>query len=520
MQAISEKKQAVKYFLNKNILISSTFLDQIDESFDTLKFEEEVFNKIKSSQFLVIFKDLNRLLDNTEILDLNWIELEKSLVLLEKGKDKKTYEKFMEFASRPDDSVKVLFSYKEKPRKREVQNFVSYFHARYDSLEKILKNRPELNNISSINRIINKKDKENISFIGLVKDKQFTKNGNLILTLEDPTGQLNVLVTKNKSELFEPARDIVLDEVIGVVGVNDQNIVYANNILWPDVAFNSALKKSPEEAYAVFLSDLHVGSNKFLPEQFQKFIKWINEDMGNEDQKAIAEKVKYLFIVGDLVDGVSIYPGQESELEIQDIYSQYDECARLLNQIPSRIKIIICPGNHDAMRIAEPQPLLSKDFAKKIWELPNVIMVSNPAFVNIHSSKEFPGFDILMYHGYSFDYYVANVDSIRSQGGYDRADLIMKFLLQRRHLAPSHTSTLYLPDVNQDPLVIKKVPDFFVTGHIHKSSVSNYRNITMICGSCWQSKTAFQEKVGHHPEPARVPIANLKTREVKILKFS
>jgi DNA polymerase II small subunit len=124
-----------------------------------------------------------------------------------------------------------------------------------------------------------------------------------------------------------------------------------------------------------------------------------------------------------------------------------------------------------------------------------------------------------MYHGYSFDYYVANVDDIRRSGGYDRADLIMKFLLQRRHLAPSHTSTLYIPDPEKDALVIDKAPDIFCTGHIHKSSVSHYRGITLISGSCWQKTTPFQMKVGHHPEPARVPAVNLKTREVKILKF-
>ena len=70
-----------------------------------------------------------------------------------------------------------------------------------------------------------------------------------------------------------------------------------------------------------------------------------------------------------------------------------------------------------------------------------------------------------------------------------------------------------------DPLVINQVPDFFVSGHIHKAAAANYRNITLIAGSCWQSKTTFQEKVGHNPEPSRVPIVNLKTREVKILKF-
>ena len=91
--------------------------------------------------------------------------------------------------------------------------------------------------------------------------------------------------------------------------------------------------------------------------------------------------------------------------------------------------------------------------------------------------------------------------------------------MKRRHLAPTHTSTLYLPDVNQDPLVIDRVPDFFATGHLHKSIASNYRNVTLICGSCWQSKTAFQERVGHNPQPSRVPIVNLKTRDVKILRF-
>jgi len=139
--------------------------------------------------------------------------------------------------------------------------------------------------------------------------------------------------------------------------------------------------------------------------------------------------------------------------------------------------------------------------------------------INIHASKEFPGFDVLLYHGYSFDYYVSNVDAIRTNGGYDRADLIMRFLLQKRHLAPSHGSTLYIPDTKKDALIISKIPDFFITGHIHKANVSNYKNITNICCSCWQSKTTFQERVGHNPEPSRVPVVNLKTREVKMLKF-
>jgi len=521
-ELISKKKGIIDFFLKKNILVSFDFINQLTE-----KNIEELYNtileKIKSDDFLILNKDLNELLKKTEKIDINWLDLEKSKALLEKGKNKEIYQRFIEYLTKKEkpkleEPVKILFSYKEEPKKRDIQDFVQYFNVRYKTLEKMLRHRPELKNITTINRIIAKKDRDSVSLIGLVKTKEFTKNNNLILTVEDLTGFVKVLVNKNKPELFNQAKDIVLDEVIAIVGVNGENIVFANNILWPDVA-EKELKKSPDEAYAIFLSDLHIGSNNFLMQDFNEFIKWLQGNLGNEKQKEISKKVKYIFIVGDLIDGCGIYPEQDKELSIKDIYQQYEECARLLKQIPPHIKLIICPGNHDAMRIAEPQPPLYKDFAEPIYKLDNVIMVSNPALVNIHSSKDFSGFDVLLYHGYSFDYFVANVDSIRNNGGYDRVDLIMKFLLQRRHLAPTHTSTLYIPDTDKDNLIIEQIPDFFITGHIHKSTATNYKNITLICGSCWQSKTTFQERMGHNPEPSRVPIVNLKTRNIKILRF-
>jgi len=530
LETVSEEKKIVNFFLNKNILISYDILQILKEKADLDGFYKTIIEGIRSTDFLFLNKDLNNIINMYKSIDINWFDLEKSRVLFEKGKNKKIYEKFLGYLSekketpkieieKEEEKVKIITSYNEDSKKRDIQDFVQYFNARYKAIEKILKNRQEMRNITSINRLIGKKDKENISIIGLVKDKRTTKNNNLILTVEDPTSSIKVLVNKNKPDLFEQAKEIVLDEVIGVVGVNGENIVFANNILWPDIPTNRELKKSSDEAYAIFLSDLHVGSKNFLPDDFNKFIKWIRGEIGNEKQKEISKKVRYIFILGDLVDGCGIYPEQDKELITKDIYQQYEECANLLKQIPSDIHLIICPGNHDAMRIAEPQPPLYRDFAGPIYRIKNAIMVSNPSLINIHSSKNFSGFDVLLYHGYSFDFFVANCDSIRNKGGYNRADLIMKFLLKRRHLAPTHTSNLYIPDVEKDPLVIETVPDFFATGHIHKSIASNYRNITMICGSCWQSKTTFQEKVGHNPEPSRVPIVNLQTRDVKILRF-
>ncbi|MBS3126738.1 DNA-directed DNA polymerase II small subunit [Candidatus Woesearchaeota archaeon] len=415
--------------------------------------------------------------------------------------------------------VTVIISHKNIPHKYSVQDFTNFFVSRYHFLENILRHRQDLQHTSTIQRVLQKKERENVSIIGLVENIGETKNGTLVLTLEDLTGRIKVFIPKNKKEIYKEARDVVLDEVVGITGMCGENVIFGDTIVWPDIPSDRKLKKGDVEEYILFLSDIHVGSKLFLREEFSKFLQWINGQIGNEQQRAIANQVKYIIIAGDLVDGVGIYPSQEEELELTTIQGQYQEFSRLLRQIPLDKKIIMCPGNHDAVHLAEPQPIFYQEFAPGLFDLPNVTLVTNPSLINIGKTTAFPGFDVLIYHGYSFDYYVSNVESIRTNGGYHRSDLIMKFLLKRRHLAPSFTSTPYYPSHQEDPLLIKKIPDFFITGHIHYSCVANYKGVTMISGSCWQGKTSFQEKLGHEPEPARVPIINLKTREVKVLRF-
>ena len=383
----------------------------------------------------------------------------------------------------------------------------------------MIKRRPEMEGLISINKLEMKGDRESVSIIGMITKKNITKNDNVILTVEDLTGETLVLIHKNNSDIYDVAKDLVLDEVIGVVGSNGKDIVFANSLVFPDISLNKELKKNPEETYAVFISDLHVGSNVFLKKEFEKCIRWLNGEVGNEEQKKIAKKTKYLFLVGDLVEGVGIYPGQEEDLEIPDIKKQYDEMAKYLRKIKGDRKIIIIPGNHDAGRIAEPQPPIYNDFAEKLWNLPNTIFLSNPSLVNIESSKDFSGLDILLYHGYSLIYYADNIPSIRTAGGQKRVDMIMKFMLQRRHLAPTHESNMYLPDAEEDPLLIKSVPDVFVTGHIHRATASQYRNVTLLNTSCWSDITEDQEKRGLEPQPGRVFLLNTQTRKVKIINF-
>jgi DNA polymerase II small subunit len=524
----TKRKEIVSFFLNKGLLLDDGLLKYLENE-DNLATLSKLIESREFENIAVLNRKIKEFFGSSFTPTVNWKEFEKFKTISEKKgnySQEIVYEEVLgQRKTAPSSindsgsSVNVVFSYKVEPKKREASDFADYFNNRFRAIEKILKQRQELQNTTSINRIISKRDREEVSLIGIVRDKQQTKNGNCMLTVEDATGVIKALVNKNKPDIFRMSKDILNDEIVGVVGVNGDKIIFVNKLMWPDVPLTKETKKSEDETYALFLSDMHVGSKNFLEDDFYRFLKWINCELGNELQKKIASKVQYIFIVGDLVDGCGVYPGQEKELIIKDIKDQYLECASLLSKIPSHISLIICPGNHDAMRLAEPQMPIYKDFAESLYNLPNVTMVSNPSLINIHSSKNFPGFDVMMYHGYSFDFYVAEVESIRSRGGYDRADLIMKFLLQKRHLAPTYTSTPYVPDTKSDPLVISKVPDFFVSGHIHKSAAANYRNVTLISGSCWQSKTAFQEKVGHNPEPSRVPIVNLQTRHVKILKF-
>ncbi len=543
-----EKAFVVKTLMENNFLVSPDFLNLIPETFDVEAFVTKT-KKITENGPVVLNNDLFLLLNSEEKQEgINWQEFEKSRVEMEKGRDSMVYNTFLDIMNYnlDDDKKKimdeiykepeieksvipqkeesmynvvVLKSYKDDKKSNSVQDFVGYFKSRYESIKNILLQRTELQGAISINRLLKKTDNEQAALIGLILEKSETKNGNIILKLEDPTGIISVIITKSKPELFELCSALVQDEVIGIIGFYKDKVVFVNSLFFPEIPTYHELKKSPDEVYAVFTGDLHIGLKYFLADDFMKFIKWLRGEFGNDNQREIASKIGYLFIAGDLVEGVGIYPGQEKDLNIDGVYRQYEELTRYLAMIPERIKVIICGGNHDAMRLAEPQPVFDLKYAAALTTLPNLIIVSNPATINIHSSASFPGFDVLMYHGFSFPYYADCLPFVRSKGGLARCDLIMKTLLQKRHLAPTHGSSLYIPDPKIDSLVIDKVPDIFVSGHIHQITVASYKNINLINSSCWVTQTEDQEKRGIVPHPGKIPIINLKTREVRIMNF-
>jgi len=417
----------------------------------------------------------------------------------------------------------ITFSYEDNAKKFSVEDFVSLFNKRLEALSSILRQRTELEGLTSIRRLadMSSEQRKQVSIIGYVLSKRETKNGHLMLEVEDKTGTVKVLINANRQDVFTQGEQLVMDDVIGVNGTLAEgkgDMIFANSILFPDVPMME-YKKSPCKVKCVFTSDLHYGAKLFMKNAFADFIKWINGETTTGKEREEVMQIKYLFLVGDLVEGVGVYPNQENDLEILDVEEQYNALAKELAKIRKDIHIIACGGNHDAMRIAEPQPVFYEKYCHALYALDNFTAVSSPSMVTVARTDHFPGIDVLMYHGYSFPYYFDGVDFLRQAGGIDRMDLVMEFLLKRRHLAPTHTSTQYVPDGREDFLVIKKVPDIFATGHVHKVTNKNYKNVTMLNCSAWFGETDYMLKRGIIAEPAKVLLVDLHTRDVQVVDF-
>ncbi|OIO42198.1 hypothetical protein AUJ63_02865 [Candidatus Pacearchaeota archaeon CG1_02_35_32] len=406
---------------------------------------------------------------------------------------------------------KVFYADGNNARKIEVRDFVSHFRVRYQALQRILMARPEVQqNLISLNKL--GMNRESFVFIGIVAEKRITKNKNLIIKFEDLTGEINALV-KPDSDCFKEVNELQMDDVVAVKASGNKELAFIYNIFWPESILLDKTRFD-EEVCVAFLSDIHAGSKNHLGKEFQKFINWLNED-------ELAKKIKYMFLVGDNIDGVGIFPGQERLLERTSAKEQYEMLSEYLKQVPKNITMFMCPGQHDAVRVPEPQPVIGRDYGEALYDIDNLVLVSNPAMVKLmEKDKEFK---VLMYHGASIHVFINEIEELRLMKAHKCPAKAIKHMLKRRHLAPMHGvahSIVYVPHLEKDPLVIEEVPDVLCMGEVHRLDIDSYNGVRIITGSCWQSQTEYEEKIGNVPEACKVSILNLKTGEIKILDFS
>jgi DNA polymerase II small subunit len=516
---VMEDSQNVNLSLKKAISLAFTSGYQLDrESFSLLQelAQEKKLEKVMEN-VLAYLKELpeNPLFITSEMIqktvkDLYEEDAENSLTIVESigvtfNPLSKEFPSELEVLADPTETIGST---------GDLDDFLKYFQDRFIRIERLLRERLDVKDAITVKEALNAPSKTKVKIIGIVTGIR-ERRETVFMQIEDLETVATVLISSRADKTVrEKAERILLDQVVCVEGVRSQrDLIVATNFINPDIPERKP-KTAKKAVYAALLSDLHIGSKYFQEKTFNKFLRWLQGREGNYRQREIASRLKYIIVAGDVVDGVGIFPDQEKELVITDIYEQYDFAAKLIQQIPEYIDVIIIPGNHDATRQALPQPAIKKEYAEPIYEARKVVMIGDPAKIRLNDVE------FLLFHGRSLDDIISSVPDVLYRNLDETISTAMKYLLKIRHLAPIYGSKTPIAPETQDFLVIDSVPDVFHAGHVHVFGYEEYRGTLIVNSGSWQSQTPFQEKMGLVPTWGIAPILNLRTLNITPMDFS
>ncbi len=382
----------------------------------------------------------------------------------------------------------------------EYSDFVAVFRDRYERLSKQLRGRVNHRPTDALESL---PGNEEAAIVGMVSDIRSTASGHWLVELEDTNGTFPTLVMKDRP-IADLVSELLLDEVIAVEGTlaDDGGILFVDSLHFPDIPRTYEPSTADRPVKAALISDVHVGSQEFKADAWHRFADWLHTDN--------AEGVEYLLIAGDMVEGVGVYPDQDEELDVIDVYDQYERFSEYLKEVPGDMEIVMIPGNHDAVRLAEPQPAFDSEL-RQTMSAHDARFTSNPSLVTIE------GVSVLMYHGVSLDEVIAELPD--EKASYDEPHKAMYQLLKKRHVAPQYGGHTRLAPEKQDYLIIDEVPDVFHAGHVHKLGYGKYHNVLTINSGCWQAQTDFQKSVNIDPDAGFAPIVDLETLELTVRSF-
>ena len=464
-----EISSAVSYALNKGFQIHPDAL--------------EILHKIDVKELGQIIKDVVKEKTKQKQFLINEEDFEIYLGI----KDDEEHQVEFEILSDPTEKITSA---------EGVEGYGALFASRFNKLRQIMSDRPESKKVKDIESVksVTKNDDE-LYVWGLVTDRKSDRNITKI-TVEDPTSSMEIVVFEG--DLKDSADTLLMDQfaMFKIVPAKNGGF-FAKDIILPDIAEHTT-NRSKTETYAVFLSDLHVGSKFFMEEELSAFIKWISS------ADPIARKIRFVVIGGDLIDGVGVFPGQDKVLDQLTTEDQLQKTFEVLDKIPKHIKVFLISGNHDAGRKALPQPAIPKMYNSQLWDRENFFMLGNPSMVSLNGVK------VLMYHGQSID------DVVRTTPGvsYDKPAAVMRHFLKARHMSPIYGSRTPIAPETEDMMVIDDIPDIFHSGHVHFVGLDMYKGVLIVNSGAWQRQTDFQESVGITPTPGMAIIVNLQTMKV------
>ena len=144
-----------------------------------------------------------------------------------------------------------------------VKGYNSLFSSRFNKLKRIISDRPESRMLKSIASTKTTKLEDDMYVCGLVTTRNTERNITK-LVLEDPSGSLEGIVFDN--ELQKTVGTLLTDQFVMVrVGLGKNSGFIIKDLILPDIP-DQTINKSETEVYAVFLSDLHIGSKYFMEE--------------------------------------------------------------------------------------------------------------------------------------------------------------------------------------------------------------------------------------------------------------
>jgi len=465
---------AINYALNKGFQIHPNAL--------------KILERVDVNELERVIKEIVREKSKQKLFLINQDDLEVFLGL----KDDEKLES--EYRVLSDPSSKITSA-------EGVEGYGALFASRFSKLKKIISNRPEAKMLKTISSAVSVKSNEDMYICGLLSERRVERNITKLI-IDDPTGSIETIVFDK--DLQKTTATLLTDQfVMERISFGKNGGFIVKDVIIPDIP-EHAPNRSKTETYAVFLSDLHIGSMYFMEKELNDFISWLSSP------DPIARKIRFVLICGDVVDGVGIYPNQDKELDLVDIHEQLKKTAELLSKIPQHIKVFITPGNHDPGRRALPQPAIPQIYNSDLWNQKNISMLGNPAMISLNGVK------VLMFHGQSID------DVVRTTPGlsYDKPAQVMRYLLQARHLSPIYGSQTPLAPELDDMMIIDEVPDIFHSGHVHVVDLDLYRGILILNSGAWQHQTPFQAGVGMTPTPGLAVIVNLKTFKVYTKDFT
>ncbi|MBT3574182.1 MAG: DNA polymerase II small subunit, partial [Nitrosopumilus sp.] len=299
----------LNYALNKGFQIHPDAFKILDDITDVKKLEK-------------IIKEIVKEKTKQKLFQINQDDLETYLGI----KDDPNLLNEMKILSDPTDKI---------TSGEGVKGYNALFSSRFNKLKRIISDRPESKLIKSISVVKTTKLENDVYVCGLVTMRNAERNITK-LVLEDPSGSFEGIIFDD--ELQKTAGTLLIDQfVMARVASAKNSGLMIKDLIFPDIP-DQKINKSESEVYAVFLSDLHIGSKYFMEKELTEFVTWLSSP------DPVARKVRFVLIGGDIVDGVGIYPNQNKELVCQTIEEQLQKAEDLLDKIPKNVKIIIMPG--------------------------------------------------------------------------------------------------------------------------------------------------------------------------------